>query len=138
MTAAATVLAIAGVAMIVLSFVGGRLLRGVGHGLAAAGGAGGVGAGAGVVAGPPLGGPPAAVPAAGWAGGSPSPIHRSPSDQFAASDSWNPQAPSPDPGVYDRFGQSGHARRQSVISVGPQTTPPADDGGWPPPVDPPA
>jgi hypothetical protein len=140
-TATATLLAVAGVAMIVLSFVGARLVRGLGHGLAAAGGA--AGAGAGVLAGPPVGGPPvgsppASDPATGWSGAYPSPVHRSPSDRFAASDSWNPQSPPADPGVYDRFGQAGHARRQSVISVGPEATPPTDDGGWQAPVDPPA
>jgi hypothetical protein len=138
-TVTATVLAIAGVAAIVLSFVGGRLVKGVGHGLAGAGAfagrgtaAAGVpgGAAAGAVAPPPVG-RQAVSPTDRWG-------VRSPSDAGGPpTDSWTPHSSPADPGVYDRFGHSGHTRRQSVISVGPPDDPPTEGVVWADPADPP-
>jgi hypothetical protein len=135
-TATATGLAVAGVAAIVVSFVGGRLVN-FGHGLVGGGAPGKgsrpavpAGAAAGTVAPPPVGRQPVSS-AARWG------VRSSTDAGGPSSDSWNPQSPAPDPGVYDRFGHAGHTRRQSVISVGPPADPPTEVM-WTDPVDPPA
>ena len=138
-TVTATVLAVAGVAAIVLSFVGGRLVKGLGHGLSGAGafvgkGAAAVGvpaAASGAVAPPPVG-THAASPADRWG------VRSSSDGGGPPTDSWTPHSSPADPGVYDRFGHSGHTRRQSVISVAPPDGPPTEGVVWADPADPPS
>jgi len=133
-TATATLLALAGVAAIVVSFVGGRLVQGLGNGLA---GARGRGRRSGAAAVPP-GHQPVPSPASDWGARPRSDAYASPAAAGGPpSDTWTPHPPPPDPGVYDRFGQAGHSRRQSVISVGPPPDPPTD-GAWVDPANPPA